>query len=45
SGEHGIGISKKRFMALEHDPNSLDMMHAIKKAWDPQNLLNPGKIL
>ena len=45
SGEHGIGISKKRFMPIEHDPGALDIMRGLKRAWDPQNLLNPGKIL
>jgi glycolate dehydrogenase FAD-linked subunit len=44
SGEHGIGISKKRFMPIEHDPFALSIMKSIKKAWDPWNLLNPGKI-
>ena len=44
SGEHGIGISKRRFMPLEHDPGALSVMRAVKRAWDPQNLLNPGKI-
>ncbi len=44
SGEHGIGITKKRFMSLEHSPAEMDMMLAVKKAWDPYNLLNPGKI-
>ncbi|MGM0595907.1 MAG: FAD-binding oxidoreductase [Myxococcota bacterium] len=45
SGEHGIGLSKKQYMQIEHDPNELAIMKAIKKAWDPWNLLNPGKIL
>jgi glycolate dehydrogenase FAD-linked subunit len=45
SGEHGIGISKKPFMSIEHDPFSINTMKAIKKAWDPYNLLNPGKII
>ncbi len=45
SGEHGIGTLKKRFMPAEHAPPALDMFLAMKKAWDPQGLLNPGKIL
>ena len=44
SGEHGIGLAKKRFMHLEHSPQSLQMMRAIKAVFDPKNLLNPGKI-
>ena len=45
SGEHGIGTRKRRFMVLEHAPQELEMMRAIKQAWDPDGLLNPGKLL
>jgi len=44
SGEHGIGLSKKQFMPIEHSPFSLEIMKNIKKTWDPWSLLNPGKI-
>ncbi len=44
SGEHGIGFTKARFMPLEHDPIELRTMRAIKKALDPNNILNPGKM-
>lgn len=44
SGEHGIGTMKKAFMPLEFDPDSLDMMKRIKAAWDPNGIMNPGKI-
>lgn len=43
SGEHGIGIEKKRFMELEHG-ESLALMKAIKRLADPNNIMNPGKI-
>jgi glycolate oxidase len=43
SGEHGIGLSKKAFMKLEHG-NTLDLMKNLKTAFDPKNIMNPGKI-
>ena len=44
SGEHGIGLAKKRFMHLEHSQDSLNLMREIKAIFDPKNLLNPDKI-
>lgn len=44
SGEHGIGFKRKSLMEKFTDPAELDMMRAIKKALDPNNILNPGKI-
>lgn len=44
SGEHGIGIKRKAYLAELIDPVELELMRAIKRAWDPANIMNPGKI-
>ncbi len=44
TGEHGIGIGKRVFMEAEHGP-SLTLMRRIKELFDPNHILNPGKIL
>ena len=43
TGEHGIGIGKRKFMKLEHG-ESYQLMHQIKELIDPKGLMNPGKI-
>ncbi|WP_436374907.1 FAD-binding oxidoreductase [Cytobacillus sp. BC1816] len=44
SGEHGIGTMKAPFMEMELGEAGLEMMIRMKKAWDPNNIMNPGKI-
>jgi glycolate oxidase len=44
SGEHGIGLIQKSFMPVMFDNISLELMKGIKKTFDPNNILNPGKI-
>ena len=44
TGEHGIGLSKAPYMTMEHDPVAMDVMRTIKKGFDPNNILNPGKM-
>jgi glycolate oxidase len=44
TGEHGVGIAKAPFMALEHDRAAMAMMRSLKKLVDPRNILNPGKM-
>ena len=44
TGEHGIGLSKAPFMTLEHDPVAMEVMRSIKRVFDPNNILNPGKM-
>ena len=43
--EHGVGALKAHKLPNYQDPAALAMMRAIKQALDPQNLLNPGKVL
>jgi D-lactate dehydrogenase (cytochrome) len=45
TGEHGVGLHKMDFMPLEHGDDALDLMIRIKRAFDPLNILNPGKVL
>uniref|UniRef100_Q47JF4 D-lactate dehydrogenase (cytochrome) n=1 Tax=Dechloromonas aromatica (strain RCB) TaxID=159087 RepID=Q47JF4_DECAR len=45
TGEHGIGLGKRKYLPLEHGDVAVDVMRTIKQALDPNNLLNPGKIL
>ena len=45
SGEHGIGLKRLKYMEKYTDPVELDLMKIIKKAIDPNWILNPGKIL
>ena len=44
SGEHGIGSKRKKYMDMMMDPTELQLMRGIKKAFDPNNIMNPGKI-
>lgn len=44
SGEHGIGLEKKKYLNLAVDSNRIELMKQIKTIFDPNNILNPGKI-
>jgi glycolate oxidase len=44
SGEHGIGLVQKEFMPIVLDEINLQLMRKIKEAFDPNTILNPGKI-
>jgi glycolate dehydrogenase FAD-linked subunit len=44
TGEHGIGFLKAKFLPIELDPPTIAIMKRVKQAFDPQNVLNPGKI-
>lgn len=45
SAEHGIGLSKLTTMTRRKDPVALDVMRAVKQALDPDNRMNPGKVI
>ncbi len=45
TGEHGIGLGKRKYLIAEHGAVAVDVMRMLKTVLDPHNLLNPGKIL
>jgi FAD/FMN-containing dehydrogenase len=45
TGEHGIGVEKRDFMPMLFDAPSLAAMEAVRRAFDPKRILNPGKVL
>jgi D-lactate dehydrogenase (cytochrome) len=45
SGEHGVGVGKLKYLEQEHGAEALEMMRQVKRALDPANLMNPGKLV
>ena len=45
TGEHGVGLHKIGFLVQEHGEDAIDVMRTLKHALDPNNILNPGKVL
>jgi FAD/FMN-containing dehydrogenase len=45
SAEHGIGLLKKDYLGYSRSPEELEVLRSLKRALDPQNLLNPGKVI
>lgn len=44
TGEHGVGLGKRKYLYEELGVGTVDLMKAIKKTIDPHNLFNPGKV-
>lgn len=44
SGEHGIGLSKRRYLPIEQSADLIALQEDVKRVFDPKGLLNPGKI-
>lgn len=44
TGEHGVGLAKKRFLPDQFDEGSMSLLRQVKRALDPDGLLNPGKV-
>ena len=44
SGEHGVGYAKKEYMKMACGEKQIELMRGIKRAFDPKNILNPGKL-
>ena len=45
AAEHGIGLIKRDELLLYKDPVAIDLMRTLKRALDPENILNPGKVV
>jgi len=45
TGEHGVGVEKKEAMRLVHSENDLEVHRALRRAFDPDDLCNPGKVI
>ena len=45
TGEHGVGMHKMEFLREEHGDDALELMVRLKRAFDPLNILNPGKVV
>jgi len=45
TGEHGVGVDKAKNLPMQYAPADLNFMARLRRAWDPDNIMNPGKLL
>jgi FAD/FMN-containing dehydrogenase len=45
TGEHGDGLARSEFVKIQYDTKTYSVFKNIKKQFDPENILNPGKII
>jgi len=45
TGEHGVGLTKRKFLEYQFGPVGMEILKGIKKVFDPKNLFNPGKVI
>ena len=45
TGEHGVGVGKKQYLAREFGEGAVEMMRTVKRSLDPLGILNPGKVV
>jgi glycolate oxidase len=45
TGEHGVGYVQKEYLPLAYPPHHIELLRSLKKVFDPEGILNPGKIL
>jgi len=44
TAEHGIGLTRKKYLSMDYTETQIDLLRGIKKTFDPKGILNPGKI-
>jgi len=45
SAEHGVGLTKKPFLSFTRSEEEIELMRSVKKVFDPDNIINPGKLI